>query len=85
MRGSDFPLGSVKVTWTVWGGGPLEMTPNPDEVVEWLVALGAALAFGLGGRDAAARLLDESYRQTRGENSRAGRDAPARPTTPAHL
>jgi len=49
------------------------------------VALGAALAFGLGGRDAAARLLDESYRQTRGENSRAGRDTPTRPTTPAHL
>ena len=49
------------------------------------VALGAALAFGLGGRDAAARLLDESYRQTRGENSRAGRETPARATTPAHL
>jgi hypothetical protein len=49
------------------------------------VALGAALAFGLGGRDAAARLLDDSYRQTRGENSRAGRDTPARSTTPAHL
>jgi hypothetical protein len=48
------------------------------------VALGAALAFGLGGRDAAARLLDDSYRQTRGENSRAGRDTPARSTTPAH-
>ena len=47
------------------------------------VALGAALAFGLGGRDAAARLLDESYRQTRGENSRAGRDRPARSTAPA--
>jgi hypothetical protein len=27
------------------------------------VALGAALAFGLGGRDAAARLLDQAYRQ----------------------
>jgi Conserved TM helix len=49
------------------------------------VALGAALAFGLGGRDAAARLLDDSYRQTRGEHPRAGRDTPARPTTPAHL
>ena len=49
------------------------------------VALGAALAFGLGGRDAAARLLDDSYRQTRGENSGAGRDTPARSTTPAHL
>ena len=49
------------------------------------VALGAALAFGLGGRDAAARLLEDSYRQTRGENSRAGRDTPARPATPAHL
>jgi len=49
------------------------------------VALGAALAFGLGGRDAAARLLEDSYRQTRGENSRTGRDTPARPATPAHL
>jgi hypothetical protein len=49
------------------------------------VALGAALAFGLGGRDAAARLLDESYRQTRGEHPGASRDTPARPTTPAHL
>jgi hypothetical protein len=49
------------------------------------VALGAALAFGLGGRDAAARLLDDSYRQTRGEHSREGRDTPARSTTPAHL
>ena len=49
------------------------------------VALGAALAFGLGGRDAAARLLDESYRQTRDENPRAGRETPARATTPAHL
>jgi hypothetical protein len=49
------------------------------------VALGAALAFGLGGRDAAARLLDESYRQTRGEHPREGRDTPARSTTPAHL
>jgi hypothetical protein len=48
------------------------------------VALGAALAFGLGGRDAAARLLDDSYRQTRGEHSRADRDTPARSTTPAH-
>jgi hypothetical protein len=49
------------------------------------VALGAALAFGLGGRDAAARLLDDSYRQTRGEHSRPGHDTPARSTTPAHL
>ncbi len=49
------------------------------------VALGAALAFGLGGRDAAARLLDDSYRQTRGEHSRSGQDTPARSTTPAHL
>jgi len=49
------------------------------------VALGAALAFGLGGRDAAARLLDDSYRQTRGEHSRSGRDTPAQSTTPAHL
>jgi hypothetical protein len=29
------------------------------------VALGMALAFGLGGRDAAARLLDDAYRQGR--------------------
>ena len=31
------------------------------------VALGAALAFGLGGRDVAARLLEESYTQARRE------------------
>jgi hypothetical protein len=35
------------------------------------VALGAALAFGLGGRDVAARLLEDSYRQARREEPRA--------------
>ena len=49
------------------------------------VALGMAIAFGLGGREVAARLLEDAYRQTRGEHSREGRDTPARSTTPAHL
>jgi hypothetical protein len=48
------------------------------------VALGAALAFGLGGRDVAARLLEDSYRQTRREDTRAGRTMDPRPATPAH-
>jgi hypothetical protein len=34
------------------------------------VALGAALAFGLGGRDVAGRLLEESYTQARRERER---------------
>jgi hypothetical protein len=46
------------------------------------VALGAALAFGLGGRDAAARLVDEAYRQ--GRNGRPeSHDRPRRPTPTA--
>jgi len=45
------------------------------------VALGMALAFGLGGRDVAARLLDDAYRQgrTRREELRRHR-APNGPT-----
>jgi Mechanosensitive ion channel, conserved TM helix len=46
------------------------------------VALGAALAFGLGGRDAAARLLDDAYPQ-RG-NGRLEHDRPRRPSSPAN-
>lgn len=37
------------------------------------VALGAALAFGLGGRDVASRMLEEAYR--RGQAERAARSA----------
>jgi hypothetical protein len=43
------------------------------------LALGAALAFGLGGRDVAARMLEETYRRGQEERARA-RAAPA--TTP---
>jgi hypothetical protein len=43
------------------------------------VALGAALAFGLGGRDVASRMLEEAYR--RGQAERA-RSAGAPPSTP---
>jgi Conserved TM helix len=42
------------------------------------VALGMALAFGLGGRDVASRMLEDAYR--RGEEERARR----RTTTPRH-
>jgi hypothetical protein len=35
------------------------------------VALGAALAFGLGGRDVASRMLEEAYRRGRAERVRA--------------
>jgi hypothetical protein len=35
------------------------------------VALGAALAFGLGGRDVASRMLEEAYRRGRSERERA--------------
>jgi Conserved TM helix len=48
------------------------------------VALGAALAFGLGGRDVAARLLEDSYRQTRRDDTRPGRPTGPAPATPAH-
>lgn len=50
------------------------------------VALGAALAFGLGGRDVASRMLEEAYRrgQTERARSRTSPDAPANrgPTSP---
>jgi hypothetical protein len=44
------------------------------------VALGMAIAFGLGGRDVAARLLEDAYRegQARRGELRAQRDVPAR-------
>jgi len=35
------------------------------------VALGAALAFGLGGRDMASRMLEEAYRRGQSERARA--------------
>ena len=44
------------------------------------VALGMAIAFGLGGRDVAARLLDDAYRQGR-EESRRRSDGTAREQT----
>jgi hypothetical protein len=37
------------------------------------VALGMALAFGLGGREVAGRMLDDAYRRQRGERSVAAR------------
>ncbi|MET0557642.1 MAG: transporter [Solirubrobacterales bacterium] len=36
------------------------------------VALGAALAFGLGGRDVASRMLEQAYRRGQTERARAG-------------
>lgn len=39
------------------------------------VALGAALAFGLGGRDVASRMLEEAYRRGQAERAR-GEDRP---------
>ena len=35
------------------------------------VALGAALAFGLGGRDVASRMLEEAYRRGQAERARS--------------
>jgi Mechanosensitive ion channel, conserved TM helix len=49
------------------------------------VALGAALAFGLGGRDVAGRLLEDSYRQARHEEPSTRRDTPARSTSPERV
>lgn len=48
------------------------------------VALGAALAFGLGGRDVASRMLEEAYRRGQAERARS-RGEPERgtPSTPA--
>ncbi|HEY2054106.1 MAG TPA: hypothetical protein VGH14_09245 [Solirubrobacterales bacterium] len=50
------------------------------------VALGAALAFGLGGRDVAARMLEDAYRRGQAERAR-GKGSPGvtsshRPTPP---
>jgi hypothetical protein len=42
------------------------------------VALGMAIAFGLGGRDVAARLLDDAYRQRRVRREEFGERGPAR-------
>jgi hypothetical protein len=44
------------------------------------VALGAALAFGLGGRDVASRMLEEAYR--RGQAERARSSGQPEPTPP---
>jgi Conserved TM helix len=44
------------------------------------LALGAALAFGLGGRDVAARMLEETYR--RGQEERARTRVSSERTTP---
>jgi Mechanosensitive ion channel, conserved TM helix len=49
------------------------------------VALGAALAFGLGGRDVAGRLLEDSYRQARREEPADRRDTSARPAAREHV
>ena len=47
------------------------------------VALGAALAFGLGGRDVASRMLEEAYRRGQVERARVApsSDAPGPPPT----
>lgn len=45
------------------------------------VALGAALAFGLGGRDVASRMLEEAYRRGQAERAR-GQSASAAPAGP---
>lgn len=45
------------------------------------VALGAALAFGLGGRDVASRMLEEAYRRGQAERARAsGQSETAHPS-----
>jgi hypothetical protein len=47
------------------------------------VALGAALAFGLGGRDVASRMLEEAYRRGQAERTRSsGHPEAARPPAP---
>jgi small-conductance mechanosensitive channel len=46
------------------------------------VALGAALAFGLGGRDVASRMLEEAYRRGQAERARSvGRPETAHPSS----
>lgn len=42
-------------------------------------ALGMALAFGLGGRDVAHRMLEDAYRRRRGEGSTASSSVEPRP------
>jgi len=44
------------------------------------VALGMALAFGLGGRDVASRVLEDAYRRGRDERGRLRSEAAARVT-----
>ena len=46
------------------------------------VALGAALAFGLGGRDVASRMLEEAYRRGQAERGRARAGSSAEETQP---
>lgn len=46
------------------------------------VALGAALAFGLGGRDVASRMLEEAYRRGQAERSRAQASTRPKETPP---
>lgn len=47
------------------------------------VALGAALAFGLGGRDVASRMLEEAYRRGQAERARSSHpEAPPPSPTP---
>jgi Conserved TM helix len=46
------------------------------------VALGAALAFGLGGRDVASRMLEEAYRRGQAERARAKAGSGAAETQP---
>jgi Conserved TM helix len=47
------------------------------------VALGMALAFGLGGRDVASRMLEDAYRRGQDERARRRGVAPAHATDPA--
>jgi hypothetical protein len=47
------------------------------------VALGMALAFGLGGRDVASRMLEDAYRRGQDERGRLRGTAAARPGEPA--
>jgi hypothetical protein len=47
------------------------------------VALGAALAFGLGGRDVASRMLEEAYRRGQAERARSSGQSEAPRPSPA--
>ncbi len=46
------------------------------------VALGAALAFGLGGRDVASRMLEEAYRRGQAERARSSGHPETPPPSP---